>query len=475
MSFIESLERNLNVAYTENGAISNNTSLDYVLDFFAKGGALRSNTQQAVELFKKAYAQDKQLAVRALFYLRDIRGGQGEREVFRACLKSLEDSEHDTLLTVLKYVSEFGRWDDLFVLKNKKVLQEISNIVKQQLEADHENMLQNKSISLLAKWLPSNNASSKESRKKALALGNLLNLTERNYRKKLAELKKYIKLLESQMSSKKWNDINYETIPSQAHRKHVKAFYRHDEERYTKYLESVKKGEKKINTNTLYAYEVYNMVMNGDTEVADAMWQNLPDHTRGENALVMADVSGSMSGLPMSVSVSLALYFADKNEGDFKNYFMTFSGNPTLQKITGNTLTQKMNCIQSADWGMNTDLESAFVAILNSAIKNNTPASEMPKILYIISDMQFDSCVTADKTLFRSVKEQFSSHGYELPHVVFWNVRGSDTSPVTKYDNNVTLVSGCSQSTFKYAVDGKSPLQFMSDVLNSERYACISL
>lgn len=229
-----------------------------------------------------------------------------------------------------------------------------------------------------------------------------------------------------------------------------------------------------MNSSTLYTYEIYDLINRGDKETANALWKSLPDFTNGSNALVIADVSGSMYGRPMSVSVSLALYFAERNKGTFNNYFMTFSSNPTLQKVYGDTLEEKMNSIQRSDWGMSTNLQASFDAILSAAVDDMTPKEQMPKILYIISDMQFDRC-GGSNTNFEEAKSKFNKNGYELPHIVFWNVNSKDDSPSTMYDNNVTLISGSSQSTFSYAVEGKTPIESMIDILNSERYSKITM
>lgn len=489
MSFIKELHANTNkTALTENGAISNTSTLNPVLDFFSKAGAMRGREAEAFGLFQKAFDADPQNAIRVLFYLRDIRGGQGERSVFRYILSQLDEDFVNTKLA--HYIPEYGRWDEVPVNKHT-----VEHLIAKQLAEDKANMEAGKGISLLAKWLPSENAgkaSMIEARKVATLLGWTGNSREvelgndtfkrvpslRTYRKNIVALRKYYdNFLERLMSEKRWGEIDYATLPSQAHKKHVKAFLRNDETRYRNYLESVQKGEAKINSGTLFAYQLYDMVNDysatPDTvKAADAMWKNLPDYTKGQNALVLADVSGSMSGFPMSVSVSLALYFAERNTGQFKDYFMTFTDRSRLQKISGNTLSEKMRSIEDCDWSYNTNLQSAFNAILKAAKDGNASQEEMPSTLYIISDMQFDQATsTNDKTNLEVAEQKFREAGYELPHVVFWNCNayGND-SPATMYDDRVTLISGSNQSTFQYVVEGKSPMQSMLDILNSERY-----
>jgi len=493
MSFINELHTSTNkTARTENGAISNTSTLNPVLDFFSKAGAMRGREAEAFSLFQKAFDADPQNAIRVLFYLRDIRGGQGERSVFRYILKQLDD---DFVNKIAHYIPEYGRWDEVPVNQHT-----VENLIAKQLAEDKANMEAGKSISLLAKWLPSENAGKAsliEARKIAQLLGWAGNSQEvdlgngtfkrvpslRTYRKNVVALRKYYdNFLERMMSEKRWGEIDYSTLPSQAHKKHVKAFLRNDETRYRAYLESVQKGEAKINSGTLFAYQLYDMVNKWDVDpdqvkAADALWKNLPDYTRGQNALVLADVSGSMSGFPMSVSVSLALYFAERNQGQFKDYFLTFTERSRLQKISGDTLSAKMSSIEDCDWAMNTDLQSAFDAILNAAKAGNATPDEMPSTLYIISDMQFDEATGRnDKTNLEVTAEKFKEAGYELPHVVFWNCNayGND-SPATMYDDRVTLISGSNQSTFQYVVEGKTPMQSMLDILNSERYNKIVL
>ena len=469
MSYLDALKQTTNQAITENGALANKSTLNLVLDFFSLAGAMRGN-DGVIHLFNKAFAEDPKMAVRALFYLRDIRGGQGERDTFRTILKSLDK---ETQAKVIKYIPEYGRWDDLLVLEAEI----IKNMITIQLAQDTKDMEAGKTVSLLAKWLPSENTSSEETKKRAVALMKAMGMKAPAYRKHITKLRKYIKLLEQKMSANQWPEIDYEKIPSQAHRKHVKAFHKHDEDRYSKYLEDVTNGEKKINTSTLYTYEVFDMISRGNTDTANVMWENLPDYTNGTNAIVLADVSGSMSGRPMSVSVSLALYFADRNQGKFNGYFMTFTEQPRLVKVLGNDLASRLANIENREWGYNTNIDLAFKAILDAAVKEGATQEDMPKVLYIISDMQFDQCTgNPSASNFEHAKATFEAAGYVLPHVVFWNVDArNEQAPATLYDNAVTLISGFSQSTFRYAVEGKTPLELMDSVLNSERYSTIDI
>ncbi len=473
MSFLDELEKGLNkTARTANGAISNKTTLDPLLDFFSNAGAMRGKEKEAIKLFDKAYASEPLNAIKTLFYLRDIRGGQGERSVFRAILETLDE---DTVTSIAKYIPEYGRWDEIPF--NEATLRAL----KAQFEEDEAEMKKDKAVSLLAKWLPSVNTSSKETRAKASVVVKAWGLKPSQYRKRLSALRKHISLLEQKMSAREWAAIQYDKLPSQAHRKHVKAFKRHDEEGYETYLGKVEKGEAKINSGTLFTYEIYDLVQNdwnGDkTRTADALWNALPDYTSGKNALVLADVSGSMTGRPMSVSTSLAVYFAERNEGPFKGKYMTFTDIPELISVSGKNISEKLNYVQHHGVGYNTNLQAAFDAILSAAVSANASQEELPQTLYIVSDMQFDAQMSnTSETNFDTAQRKFKEAGYELPHVVFWNVNsfGKD-APATKYDNRVTLISGLNQSTFQYAVNGKTPIESMLDILNSDRYAQITL
>lgn len=480
MSFLDELQKNTNRnTLTENGAVTNDSTLDANLDYFSLAGAMRDRATDTQELFAKAYATNPLVALRTLFYLRDVRGGQGERNVFRADLQKLEQIAPELAKKIVdnNWIGEYGRYDDLFSFQEGETLGAIRDFIIKQFAEDEANMKAGKTVSLLAKWMPSENASSEFHRHQAQNLAAILGWKPSQYRKKVVALRKYIKLLEQQMSEREWSEIDYSKLPSQAGRKHVKAFMRHDEDRYRAFLTKVDKGEAKINTGTLFTYEVFDLVRSGEEEAANTIWNNLPDYTNGTNAIVLADVSGSMDGRPMSISVSLALYFAEHNKGTFHNKFMTFSAKTQVIDVIGNTLAQKLDYIESRDWGMNTNLEAAFDAILKAAVASGEGDGSMPKVLYIISDMEFDEAVSNPReTIFENAQRKFSEAGLTLPHVVFWNVNAlQNQSPATKFDNHVTLISGSSQSTFKYAVEGKTPVELMQEVVNSERYAQITI
>lgn len=449
---------------TENGALTFNRSGSTLVDFYAQAGATRG-TKRGLDLFKTAFSEDRLSAIKILFYLRDIRGGQGERTLFRDCLEWLGINFPEVFERIVGHVPEYGRWDDLF-FDNPKCF----HIIQKQLSQDKTA----ESPSILAKWMPTINASSASTRAKAKFMAKKLDFTEIEYRKNIRQIRKKIATVEEKMSANKWNDIDYSTVPSQSNRIYKNAFKEHDEKRYSAFIEKAKKGEVKINASTLYPYQIYDSVQRDYSQTLEALWSQLPDYTQGKNALVVADTSGSMQGQPMSVSVSLALYFAERNKGQFKDYFISFSENPKLHKIQGETLLEKMNSIKLGDVA-NTNLQGVFNLILNTGINNGVPQEEMPETIYIISDMEFDRCAEG-KTNYEVIKEKYTQSGYKAPTIVFWNVDSrNDNLPVQKDELGVVLVSGFSPSIFKLVVENKTPYQMMIDTINQERYAKIKL
>lgn len=469
MSYLDELQKATNRATTENGGATNASTLNPCLDFFALGASKRNDIDSAVRLFAKAYAKDKTTALRTLFYIRDIRGGQGERDIFRACMEELSAIDPAVADNMLEFIPEYGRWDDL--LYHRAANGVAVKIVKEQLLKDAKT----DTPSLLGKWMPSENASSEVTRKAAQNWAKSLGLKPSQYRKMLSKLRTKIDILERKMSDKKWMDIKYENVPSQAFRKHTAAFDRNDHERYQEFIGAVNKGEKKVNTSTVTTAEVIQNVRRGDDDSANAIWKSLDNFVPEDlNAIVVADVSGSMWGRPMDISTSLALYFAERNKGVFAGKFLTFSGNPRLMEVSGRTLTEKLRNISCADWGMNTNIEKTFDVLLKAAVTSGD-TENIPRVIYIISDMEFDQCATgADETAFENAKRKWNEAGLELPTVVFWNVDArSDNTPATKFDTNVTLISGSNQSAFRFAMEGKTPEQLMHEVIDSERYARI--
>ena len=457
----------LNTSYTrtQNGALTFDRTESPLLDFYAQAGAMRKSPEKALDLFKKAFSEDRLSAIKILFYLRDVRGGQGERTLFRTCLEWLGTDFPEVFEKIIKFIPEYGRFDDLF-FDNDIAIQLIKNTLENDKKVD--------TPTLLAKWLPTINASSANTKAKAKFMATKLGMKPISYRKTIRAIRKKIQTVEEKMSANKWAEIAYETVPSQANRIYKDAFKKHDEKRYSAFIDKATSGETKINASTLYPYQIYNSVHNNYSKTLEALWNALPDYTQEKNALVVADTSGSMSGDPMSVSVSLALYFAERNKGAFKDHFITFSMQPKLQQIRGATLLEKMNSIQTGEVA-NTDLVKVFELILNTAIQNKVPNEEMPETIYLISDMEFDSAC-AYRTTFEVIDVLYKQNGYKRPNIVFWNVNASGSNlPVRAHETGATLVSGFSPVVFKMAVENKTPMQVMLDTINAPRYAQIEI
>lgn len=482
MTFITALESQMNDTVTLNGAKSYKSTLNKCLDLFGKIGACRNDIKQAQRLFAFAYAENPETATRILFWARDIRGGQGEREVFRNLFKYLVEENGEIGAKLVSLVPAYGRWDDLLVLENTSAWDTVLGAIQFQLNLDRLNYASGEAVSLLAKWLPSINASSKDSKRLGRKIAEHLGLSEREYRKVLSNLRTHIRIVESAMCSKEWSAIDYSKLPSRAAFMYRKAFAKQDATRYASYLSAVEKGEAKINAGTLYPYEIveqylYKGARNDKT--IDLQWEALPNYMEGKefNGLVVADVSGSMTGRPMSVSISLAMYIAERNTAEvWKNKFLTFSAQPELQSIVGSTIGSRIENLSRAAWQMNTDLMAVFKTVLDAGMKNDVPAEDMPQKLIIVSDMQFDACCRSNKrTNFEQIQKLYRKAGYEMPQLVFWNVNSYGDVPIKAHDTGTCLVSGCSPSILKSVLTDNvlTPVDTMNETVYTERYDAV--
>jgi hypothetical protein len=480
--FVQAMQVESNFTLTENGAKTNKSTLNDVLDWFAAGGALRTRTAaDVIKLFSRAYAQDRLTALKVLFYFRDVRNGQGERTTFRILMNWLATNYSDVAKKNLSNVPFYGRFDDLYSLLGTPLESDVFELFAEQLKEDIKNMKAEKPVSLLAKWLKSENTSSETS----CALGHktrkALDLTPKRYRKVLSALRNYINVLEVKMCAGNWSEIDFEKVPSKASLNYRKAFGRHDQERYAAYLKAVEKGEAKINAGALYPYEIFRSIIGGHHSAqeilqADLQWKAMPNWLEGNEhyGLVIADVSGSMSGLPILVSVSLALYFAERNIGPFKDYWMNFSSRPSFQKFCGNNIYEKYQNMDKTNWDQSTNLQAAFDLILLTSLQNKVAQKDMPSVLYIVSDMEFNgACECNSKTNFEVMKAKYARAGYKLPRVVWWNVNArNDNFPVRSDDTGTALVSGASPSILKSLLSAKDfdPMSIVYETVNNPRY-----
>jgi hypothetical protein len=488
---LKGLAKQTNFTVTENGAVTHKSTLNSVLDWFALGGALRArDTADTLEIFKRAWGADPISALKVLFYFRDIRAGQGERNTFRVCLNWLAKNHSSTVEKNLENVPFFGRWDDLYVLVGTPLERSFFKLVAKQLELDRVAESKGESVSLLAKWLKSENTSSAESRRLGRLTRESLGWSPKKYRRVLSFLRAHIGVVERKMCAGEWNEIDFEKVPSKATLSYRNAFKSHSKDLWEHYLSRVEKGEAKIQAGAVFPYEILRSIWleNNPTSIKslDLQWKNQPDWLADNphNGLVLADVSGSMTSnnmLPLAVSISLAIYFAERNQGAFQNCFMTFSERCELQRLNGSNLKEKAENLGKDGWCGSTNLQSAFDAILNAAIKNKVSEKDMPSVLYIVSDMEFNvACGYGVKTNtnFEVAKGKFKSAGYKFPKIVFWNVDAkSDQAPVTEDENGVALVSGCSPAILKSVLSGKpfDPRTIMLETIGNERYDRISV
>lgn len=488
--FVNALKNESNFTKTENDAIALKSTNSSLLDLFGQIGALRPRTESDIEaMFSKAFAENSLFATKMAFYARDIRfGGLGERRVFRVILKFIARLYPEIIEKNIKNIPYFGRWDDLYVLINTPVESLMWDFIKKQWNEDINGMNKMIPISTMAKWLKSINTSSADSVKLGKLTAQKIGLFESSYRKMLSKMRKYIDIVEIKMSANKWTEINYPSVPSKAMSNYRKAFSKHDLNGFASYISKVEKGEEKINSSTLFPYDILQkmgivchnkfMSFSNYDKVLEAQWKALPNYIDGENnVLVMADTSGSMmsdNGRPLATSVGLSIYFAERNHGIFKNIFMTFSSEPSFIELKGNSLYEKIKCIPAIV--SNTNLESAFKLILETAIKNNLKSEDLPKSLVIISDMQFDMCQTYKWTFYDEMKARFNINGYDIPNIIFWQVESRrDTFHATSSYKGVQLASGQSAATFKTILKniGKTPYEAMITTLNNPVYDCI--
>jgi len=461
---------------TENGMTTNTTSLNYNVDLFFKAGAMRNADENSIiSLVSKAWVEEPTTCLRILFWARDIRGGAGERRFFKIAIKYLADKDPQGMADILALIPEFGRWDDLLIFEDTHSEDFALSMIDLALTEGN---------GLCAKWMPRKGTF-------AVKLRNFMGLTPKGYRKKLVEL---TKVVETQMCANEWENINYEHVPSLAMSRYGKAFGKHTPDRFHGYIQSLQKGEAKINVGAVYPYDITKALFSND--VSEEQWKSLPNFLEGntERILPLVDVSGSMGTscggnlTCMDVAISLGLYISERNEGPFKDHFITFSANPQLQHLTG-TLKDRFNQMRYADWGMNTNLEAAYKLILNQAIKHNVPQDEMPTQILILSDMEFDSATNSgggwysneiktdwNPTAQEMVKKMFTDAGYELPNIIYWNIQSrGENVPVSFDEQGTALISGFSPSIMTSLLSGVSmtPVSIMMETIGKERYSRI--
>lgn len=480
-----------NKTTTLNGALTNASTKNSLVDLFGVAGSARRMSDEAIiELYEKAAATDEESAIILMFYFRDILQGQGERRFFRVLLKHLGETRPEIAKVLIEHVPEFGRWDDLYALVDTPVEKEMFSFMKAQLEKDRRS----EHPSLLAKWLKGSRPSSSESKRLMRKTWQAFELTPVAYRKILSALRKRIGIIETQMCKNEWDQIDYSKVPSQAMKQYIRAFGRRDGERFGNYLNSVLSEDKTvesatINAKTLYPHEIIGSLpslrrfgISPQTDLEEkaltALWENLPEYALYDT-LPVIDVSGSMltpiseKVRPIHASIGLGLYAAEHMEGEFKNSFITFDSNPRFVEFSEKeSFIDRVRKIAESDWGYSTDLEKVFKLILTRAIVNNVPQEQMPQRILIISDMEFDSCSEYGETIYENARKRFKQAGYQLPQVVFWNVDAKTKQYPIVEEDNALILSGYSPVVIKFLYGGEllTPIDLVMGVVNSERY-----
>ncbi len=463
---------------TENGMVTNSSSMNDCVNLFFQIGAMRGQDEgRLINTFVKAYEEDALVAMKILFWSRDVRGGAGERSIFRTVAKYLANNRTESMRKNLSLISEFGRWDDLLTFVGTPLESEALGLISDALKSGNK---------LAAKWMPRPNVNNREKKRQASALRKYLGLTPSAYRKMLAELSNTVEQL---MCANEFGKINYSHVPSRAMSDYMRAFGKRDGARFTTFIESVKNGDVKINAGAVYPYDIVKNLRYGSSSGADAQWNALPNFlgNNNEQFLPVVDVSGSMGCAAgnnpnvtcLDVAISLGLYISERNEGAFKDTFMTFSDRPQLQVLKG-SLSERFSQLARADWDMSTNIERVFTTILESAVRNNVPESEMPSMILILSDMEFNQGTRGNwnKTAQEIFESKYADAGYKMPKIVYWNIQSrNDNFPVKFNDDGAALVSGFSPSLLTNLLSGKdlSPISMMLEIVNAERYESVTV
>lgn len=482
MSFADMFKNEAIKTYTENGGrCFNTTDGGDLLDLFANIGGMRNREDiDIIQTWKAARRENEELADNLVLYARNVRdGGLGERRIGRLLLKELAKFNSEKIKKNFQKIVDTGRWDDLFVFEGTSVETEMWQFVETQFRTDVKNMRENKPITLLAKWMPSINTSSDETRKLANKFCKKFSVTPRTYRKTLSTMRKYIDVVEKKMSAGQWNEINFEGVPSVAMSRYISTFNKRVPERFQKYKDALVKGEAKVNAATLYPYDIVKPLCSKSVReldtIAEEQWKALPNYVgESDNILVVADTSGSMEYdgyRPISTAVGLAIYFAQRNHGEYHNIFCNFSSSPSFHKISDNwSLTQCVRQVMSANWGWSTNLDAVFAKVYEVARMSH----DAPKAIVIISDMEVNSWAGQDycESIAEKWKKKFEYIGVPMSKIIYWNVESRSNNTLSRCSENVGYVSGQSTGTFKFmqTLINKSAFEAMEEILTKPEF-----
>lgn len=484
-TLLKELKKATNYTYTENGALTHKSTLNKCYDLFAFGGALRNRNEEAIlRMFYDALKEDELLAMKLLFYIRDVRGGLGERRTFRTILHSLGNSHPHLVEKNIELIAHYGRWDDILVLFDTKCENKMIELIAMTLIDD----CGASNPSLLAKWLPSENASSSESKRMARKLAKKMKLSNKEYRKMLSKLRERINIVETLLTEKRYDEIEFDKLPSRAGLKYEYAFLNHEELKY-RYKEFINDKNSKVNAKTLYPYDIVRKTWycdDDEAEVLDKYWNNLVDYFDGKscNILPVIDNSNSMTWngygnvMPIDVAISLGIYCAERNHGEFYNHYISFSSEAKLIELSGNNIVEKVKSAVKEVYIESTNIKSVFDLVLNTLKNSNLSEEYLPERIVIISDMEFNRGVEFSNkkdTLMESIRKEWAREGYEMPSLVYWNVNSRQNNISDLGANNITYVSGCTPMIFECIMKGKNGIDLMLDILNSNRYLSVTI
>lgn len=467
-----------------------NPKVEGLIKLFYKG--IRGVDEEKLkEWFLLATSEDIEKAIILAFHIRDCRGGKGERNIGRVLFEVLSSVFPDIANKVVHLIPEYGRYDDwIYLLQSHDVHPSIKTTIlsniKQTLLDDIGKMNEGKPVSLLAKWLPSENSSADKNTNIVTTICHYLEISKTKYRKVyLTPLRKYLDIVETYMCKGDWVDINFDKVPSCAMKKLKNAFKKHTPETFNEWIEGLADGTRKVNAKQLFPYEIIKEVRElpyEKNQVTISQWNVLENElkTKGKlsKTLPVVDVSGSMfcnDCLPIDNACALGIIISSCVDGDFGNLVMTFTSKPKFCKIKGDDVYDKYNNIKHIEWGASTNLVGVFTEILDRAKEHKLKSDDMPERVIIISDMQFNQGVKGETNL-ETITSEYKTAGYKRPDLIYWNVAG-DTSdyPATINDDGTCLISGFSPFILECIMDNKkiNSVDIMYDTLNKERYDAI--
>ena len=488
---------------TENGALSLASTGMARVDLFFKM-CRKISEEQLVSLLEKSWAEDALDTLRIVFNARDCRGGKGERALFRRAMQWMASTHPETVLCNMKHVPEFGRWEDLiwFMEFGPAFEERACQMFAKQLKADRAAMMRGDVVTLCAKWAPTERGKHDKLFHAAAKIRQRMGeLTPAQYRKQyLTPLRTYLKVVEHYMCAKEWESIDYSTVPSCAMNRLKKAFARNDAGRFEEWKMALTSDNPevrktvKVNARQLFPHDLVRQYMNGHAKdvVIEEQWKELlKKGVALKDSIVLSDVSGSMYGTPMEVSIALGIYISPLVAEPFRNQVITFETSPRFHHLTEETLKEKVNQLASAPWGGSTDFQAVFNLILERAlgyedsthgkvkVRDPVPADQMPKQLFVLSDMQFNHAGGSGfLTNYETIRAKYAAVGYQLPVIVFWNLRGNTNDFTTNaLEQGVSMVSGFSPDLLKAVIEGKdmTPYGTLRAALDSERYSVLRL